>query len=195
MGHDEFILHPGLIQDLEAAFRRNEWSREMVKHLTTGTTLEQFADVLGGYAEINAIPQLIDCSADPRIPPDIDINGLELEEHRRTGVLVWHPEAVTLYLSERQKGGGCIDGDPIREELRDKPVLNINVLDFLLAHQRLIPKAWRGKLICFWGTVYSRQNVIFIPALSYEHGKWVALLLNPVDNFWNEKAPAVMLKV
>lgn len=92
----------------------------------------------------------IDCNADPKIPYD----GWKVEEHRRTGDFVWDPSKVTLYLSESQKNGKVIEGNKLRKELKDKPVLNANVLDYLLAHPELIPEEWKGKYIFFWGTIY-----------------------------------------
>ena len=34
------------------------------------------------------------------------------------------------------------------------PVLNANVLDYLLAHRELIPEEWKGNAIFFWGPIY-----------------------------------------
>lgn len=41
-----------------------------------------------------------------------------------------------------------------RPNLADKPVLNANVLDYLLARQELIPAEWKGKAVFFWGAIY-----------------------------------------
>jgi hypothetical protein len=49
-------------------------------------------------------------------------------------------------------------GTEIRRQFKSKPVLNVNVLDYLLAQPRLIPKLWEGKVICFWGTIYREKN-------------------------------------
>lgn len=91
---------------------------------------------------------LIDCDAAPFIP-----NGWSVEEHKKGGHLKFDPAKVFLYLSKKQKKKS-IGGYDLREELSGKPVMNANVLDYLLAHQELIPESWKGELIFFWGTIY-----------------------------------------
>jgi hypothetical protein len=94
---------------------------------------------------------------------------LELEEHQRQGEinitrdgndLYVNGEKIEFYLSENQQNGKGIKGNELRRELASKKVLNANVLEYLLAHQELIPDSWKydaaGKYrhIFFWGTIY-----------------------------------------
>lgn len=99
---------------------------------------------------------LIDCDAGPFVP-----KGWKVEEHKKGGQFVFdHPAQVTLYLSKNQQGGKCIEGHKLRKELADEPVLNANVLDYLLKNTRLIPEDWKEdekgntRYIFFWGTIY-----------------------------------------
>jgi hypothetical protein len=97
----------------------------------------------------------VDLDAQPFIPEDSSV-----EEHRKGGMLVFSPESIGLYLSGRQKGDGLVKGHGLREELEALTVLNANLLDWLLKpeNQHLIPKEWRGKAVCFWGTIYRRPD-------------------------------------
>ncbi|KKR14636.1 MAG: hypothetical protein UT43_C0020G0004 [Parcubacteria group bacterium GW2011_GWC1_39_29] len=52
-----------------------------------------------------------------------------------------------------QLRGGTLNGRKILEQMRNRS-LNANVLDYLLGHQHLIPKKWKGYRVVFWGTIY-----------------------------------------
>jgi hypothetical protein len=112
----------------------------------------------------------IDCDAAPLL-----LDGWSVKEHRKGGQLEWNPARIFLYLSEAQKNGGVSEGTQLREELRDKPVLNANVLDYLLKHQDLIPKEWEQEdFVLFWGTVYQDgTGGMGIRGLAQHKGKWV----------------------
>ncbi|MEK7630019.1 MAG: hypothetical protein AAB432_01375 [Patescibacteria group bacterium] len=112
-------------------------------------TLLDFFNVLRGIAEIKPIPHVIDCDANPFVP-----DGWKVEEHQKGGQFKWDPKAIELYLSKPQRKGKTINGNDLREELKNKSVLNANVLDYLLKNSHLIPEEWKGKLVFFWGTIY-----------------------------------------
>jgi hypothetical protein len=96
------------------------------------------------------LKRAIDCDSAPFIPNDWGV-----EEHRKSGVLIWGPPImVKLYLSKKQKDDKFIMGTDLRMELMSRSVLNANVLDHLLAHPELIPEDWKSKTIFFWGTIY-----------------------------------------
>ncbi len=95
---------------------------------------------------------IIDCDANPFIP-----EGWEVVEHRKGGQFKWNPNRVVLYICKEQKGDG-IGGHELRKKLEGKPVINANVLDYLLAHSELIPEAWKSKVIFFWGTIYCNSG-------------------------------------
>jgi hypothetical protein len=103
--------------------------------------LAKIKDVLDGYAEIKPIEHLINCDANPFVP-----RGWKVEEHKKSGQIKWDPAKILLHLSKNQKGGKVINGNNLRKELENLPVLNANVLDYLLANPHLIPNKWKGKI-------------------------------------------------
>jgi hypothetical protein len=116
------------------------------------------------------IPHAIDCDADPFIP-----EGWKVEEHTKGGIFTWDPTAVKLYLSKKQKGDKRIVGNDLHKELKSKPVLNANALDYLLKpeNQHLIPEEWKGKAVFFWGTIYRRSYVyLCVRCLYWNDGAW-----------------------
>ncbi len=121
--------------------------------------LAKVRDVVRGFSEIKPIPHAIDCDADPFVP-----DGWKVEEHTKGGIFTWDPTKVEPYLSEKQKSDEYIVGNKLRGELKAQPVLNANVLDYLLSHPELIPEDWkkdeRGKTrhIFFWGTIYRHYD-------------------------------------
>ncbi len=95
------------------------------------------------------LDRVIDCDADPFVP-----DGCRVEEHKQGGQFTFDRSQIEFYLDDGQKNGKYIMGDKLRERLADKPCLNANVLDYLLANPHLIPDEWKGKYIYFWGTTY-----------------------------------------
>lgn len=94
---------------------------------------------------------IIDCDAEPFVPP-----GMEVIEHIRGGQIEWGMAKVRLYLDKTQIRGGVINGYELRRKLF--PVLaNATILDYLLVHPDLIPKAWKKKLVHFPGTIYRER--------------------------------------
>lgn len=96
-----------------------------------------------------------DAAADPR-------DSWCIEEHRGMGqvnlelrddILLMNERPVTAYRAAPQLEGG-MRGHDLRDHLATRRLLNANVLDYLLKHQDLIPRSWRGKRVYFWGTIY-----------------------------------------
>ena len=86
-----------------------------------------------------------------------------------------------------------IRGTELREELKGKPVLNANVLDYLLKHPELIPEEWKGKAVFFWGTIYrdSRGNLC-VRCLYWDGSRWY-WSHNWLDDFWLADNLALLL--
>lgn len=108
---------------------------------------------------------IIDLDTNPLVPQfeqlAVCLNIKEVwsvHEHRRGGQFVWNPRKVALYLSPHQHGADAAIGRKIRRKLQHQPVLNANLLDYLLAHKRLIPKDWKDKMVFFWGTLYRQSS-------------------------------------
>lgn len=116
--------------------------------------LRKILDVLRGYAEIKILEHVIDCDAPVFVPEGLEVlPESEQLPKRIRGQYKFDPQKISFYLSKKQDNG-IICGNDLRKELADKPVLNANVLDYLLAHQEVILEEWKGKYIFFWGTIY-----------------------------------------
>lgn len=117
--------------------------------------------------------KLIDCNAQPFIP-----KGWRVEMHIPSGMWEWN-QNIPFYLSEEQKKGkndnnfSCSTGNDLRKELENKPVLNANVLDYLLKHQELIPESWKNQSTFFWGTIYCYTNgYLCVRCLDWVANQW-----------------------
>ena len=90
--------------------------------------MEGVQQLLSGNMELKVINHIIDCDKAPLIPYD----SWKVEEHIKGGQFTWNPEKVKLFLSVNQKDGKSIEGNKLRKELKDEPVMNANLLDYLL---------------------------------------------------------------
>ena len=136
---------------------------------------------------------VIDCDDAPFTP-----NGWTVEEHNKMGQIEWNSEKIELYLSKGQKNK-WIEGNKLRKELEDKPVLNANVLDYLLAHPHLIPDEWKKdkngntRYIFFWGTIYrSSGGYLVVRCLFFDGGEWDWCYYWR-DYDWDGRSPAALL--
>lgn len=157
----------GAMNQLGDALEKAGFSTEDVTKLKQFGNLKGFKDVLNGKAEISYPVYFIDCDANPFIPA-----GWSVEEHKKCGLCKFASAETFLYLSEKQKKG-IISGHDLRKDLADKPVMNANVLDYLLAHPELIPEEWKGKYIFFWGTIYrGSDGNLYVRCLGWDGSKW-----------------------
>jgi hypothetical protein len=114
------------------------------------------------------VVHMIDCDADPYCP-----NNWRVVEHKKIGQFKWDLSRIWFYLSDFQINSRRIKGNKLHKELKGQPVLNANVLDYLLAHPELIPEEWKGKSIFFWGTIYrSSNNILVVRYLSWDGDGW-----------------------
>jgi len=144
-----------------------------------------------GSANIIEEKHIIDCDADPFIP-----DGWTVVEHKKAGKLEWHLKKVALYLSERQKNCGRIQGHALRQEIEGQPVMNACVLDFLLAHKELIPDEWEANNVLFWGTIYRDPNgYLYVRGLAWCGGRWDWGCCCPDDDFRASLPAAVSASV
>ena len=70
----------------------------------------------------------------------------EVRVHVKGGQFEWSLEKVELYVPVATKY------EELRKELDGLQVYNVNLMDFLLENQSLIPEEWKEKEIVFWGT-------------------------------------------
>lgn len=112
------------------------------------------------------IGPVIDCYADPLLP-----SGWKgVEYHKKGGQLKLDLSKIKLHLSPNQMNGKYVEGNKLRKELATEPVLNANILDYLLAHPELIPEDWKGKYVFFWGTIYRNSHGRLCVRCLYWHG-------------------------
>ena len=149
-------------------------------------------NVLAGALLPSKEMHLINCDADPFVPSD-----WKVEEHKKGGQFAFNPAKVKFYLSPNQQDGKRIEGNKLRKELENKPILNANVLDYLLAHPELIPEDWKEdekgdtRFIFFWGTIYrNSRGGLYVRFLYWGDGSWYWGFYW-LDNDWDGVDPAV----
>ena len=137
---------------------------------------------------------IVDCDANPVAPL-----GCRIEEHKKGGQFPLDMSKVKLHLSRNQVDGNIIKGNKLREELVSKPVLNINILNYLLRNQELIPEDWKRdtnnciRWIFFWGTIYrNSEDHLFVRYLFWDNSMWVWSYYR-LDRTWSNDCPAAIL--
>lgn len=171
----------GLAHKFFLAAEKQGYTPELLNELAENPKLiGELIKVQRGYAEIKTNHHVINCDADPRPVPFR--SGLCIEKHCKAGFLKWEPDKISIYLSEQQKNGENVEGNEFCKDIEKMPVLNANVLDYLLENTQLIPEEWKDKLVFFWGTIYQQsagslwpnQETAdkFVRYLSWEEGKW-----------------------
>ncbi len=118
---------------------------------------------------------IIDCDAKLFIPNGWRVENEDQLVSRIRGQLILDTSKIKLYLSSKQQDGKYIEGNKLRKELASDPVLNANVLDYLLKfeNQHLIPEEWKDKYIFFWGTIYrDSDDNLCVRFLCFNDGAW-----------------------
>jgi len=149
-----------------------------------------FWSVIRELSQIVPIEHVIDCDAGPFVP-----TGWKVKSYKKGGAFKWSVSNVRLHLSENQQYGKHIKGNELRKELEKEPVLNVNVLDYLLEHEELIPEEWKGRTIFFWGTIYRDSYGLLSVRYLYwygDHWDWYYAWL---DNGFNCNNPAACSQV
>jgi len=142
-------------------------------HLPTIQEFTQFLD--------QAVGHIVDCDTDPTIPSSRNwtierhIKGGKVRLERRGDTLYVDGKKVILHLVKQQTGDRVIRGYELRKELDNSKLvlLNANLLDYLLERPELIPDAWKGKMVFFWGTVHRRSDGdLNVRYLDWYGGRW-----------------------
>lgn len=169
-GRDHGLIHEAVITSRKAGWGSDEWAK--LAH--DEEKMRQFRQVLLGHASIQVIEHIIDCDAEPFVP-----DGWKVEEHRKGGAFKFDASQVQFYLDLGQQDGNYIEGNKLREALEGKPVLNANVLDYLLKNPQLIPNDWKKdekgntRYIFFWGTIYrDLGGDLCVRCLFWSDGRW-----------------------
>jgi len=110
---------------------------------------------------------IINCAIDPFIP-----NGYVLEKHQ-PGDENYEFDAVKVFLFQSKKQEKeILVGEELLQELDNIPILNANVLDYLIAHPELIPDSWKDKRIYFLGTIYLLNDIRVVRYLYWSKSQW-----------------------
>ncbi len=188
-------LSLGQAHEFEIAARSAGWKNgDFDALIKNRALLAKFLPVLRGQAEVKAVEHLINCDAAPFVPNGWSVaEEKEQVEDRATGNLAWDASKVRLHLDKRQKGSKYVMGNELRKALKGLPVMNANVLDYLLAHPELIPEEWKGKAVFFWGTVYRYSDgYLCVRYLDWFGGRWVWRYLW-LGHVWHAGYPAAVL--
>lgn len=192
---NELMLDVGQANEFKLACRRAGFTNGDIKRLCEGDVLAQLLPVIRGHAEVTQVTHVIDCDAAPLIPS----GGWKVEEHKQGGQFNWDPSKLTLYLSDCQRGGQCIEGNKLRKDLAERPTLNANVLDYLIRHPHLIPEEWKvdengnTRYIYFWGTIYRDSGgSLCVRCLYFRGGHWYWSHCW-LGLAWLARSPAVLL--
>jgi hypothetical protein len=137
----------------------------------------------------------IDCDAPASVPYKTwSIREQDQLSGRARGIFVWDLVQVSLYATSKQKGG-IANGHELLRSLKDKKVFGVQVLDFLLIHQELIPDTWKGQEIYFWGTIYYNScgvGTLDVRCLRWAKDHWESGF-NWIDSVWGKEEPALLL--
>ena len=121
--------------------------------------LKVFLSILRGESTIQSSMHTIDCESTPRIP----VKGWKLLKHNRNGIRKWSSDLVEVVTNKGQHGR-LFSGEEYYNEIKSLAHANINLMDYLLENQYLIPKSWENGLkgnnrpIFFWGTIFLDVN-------------------------------------
>ncbi len=205
----ELMLDVGQANELKFAFRRSGWKNSDIKALCEGNTLKGMLDVLRGNARIELNSRVV-IDLDQPLLTGINHGGCnwKISKFKKNGQFELDFEKLGLYRIPAQVRGKSMQGYDLYNLLQDEPIVNANLLDFLLRHPHLIPDEWVSKWVYFWGTVYYikyKDNegiektdyvVRCLTTTVDSNGNKIAhsKCENLVDG-WNENEPAVMLVV
>lgn len=177
----------GLMHEYAITAAKAGWEPQDIANLSQDENLMKLVrGVLRGTHEIKNVAHIIDCDAEPFIP-----GGWKVENHQKGGIIQFDATKIDFYLSKKQEKGS-IQGNALREELKDKKVLNANVLDYLLVNPRAIPEEWKGKYIFFWGTIYRDSGGgLYVRCLCWHDGAW-RWSHNWLDSGFRGSSPAAL---
>ncbi len=105
--------------------------------------------------------------------------GAGSKNHLKKGGWQWDPSKVELYLTDRQKACKPVMAGRIFKQFEAGSMFNDKALDYLIAHEELIPGDWKkdatGKTlyIMFPGTVCNHSVTLsYVRCLYFEDERW-----------------------
>lgn len=154
----ELMLDVGQANELKLAFRRGLWTNAEIKGLCQGDLLSRIRSALHGHARI--VEAVIDSDGHgERVPNFYRDMPATIIEHAKLGDIVWNPFKVRFYHAFEELGGICY-WPKVKKALAGKKLLNATMMEYLIAHQALVPESWpryadgNQYSLAFAGTVY-----------------------------------------
>ncbi|MDO8556974.1 MAG: hypothetical protein Q7R98_00735 [Candidatus Jorgensenbacteria bacterium] len=144
----------GLAHKLLLTAEEQGYTPELLNNLAEHPTL--FHDMLQvqlGHSDIKLLQYIVDCDAPPFVP-----TGCKVKKHKKNGLFMLEPAKIETQVKLWTPDTVGIDGYKLYKELKNEPVLNVNILDHFLKYKHLIPESWKPKNIFFWGTIYDYQS-------------------------------------
>lgn len=145
MSNDNLMLDVGQANELKMAFRRYNYTNELIKRLSEGDILERALMLIEGKARIHILEPTIDCDE------KIQHLGLNIIKHKKMGLIKLTPEIFKSKLVKTKRSVGL--------------AWNANVLDYLLKYKYLIDdlNLEKNKEYFFLGTTYCNpgENTYF----------------------------------
>ncbi len=155
--------------------------------LAAGDNIRKVRQLRLGLAELVLHKYIIDLDAAPYVT-----SQWKVVSHQNGGEFKWWPDVgFYLHVDPDQEEGFGVNGDRLRSKLEKLPVLNANVLDFLIRNKNLIPEKWKGCDVCFWGTVYEDARGSFVRSLYWTGEHWNTGI-EFLDRAWDGRRPAVL---
>lgn len=138
--------------------------------------VEEISNSLKAKEEIKPLQNVTSSIINVDGPPKIPYDGWTVEEHTDLGDV--DLSKLELYLDPAQETG-WIEGDDLIKKLKGKRLLNVNVKNYLMAHQELIPESWKEKtpegytkFIYFWGTIFRSGQYRYVEYVFFLGAAW-----------------------
>lgn len=176
-------LDVGQANELKLAFRRYDWNNELIKKLCESDILGDALSILRGDMEVTPVKRVLDMNASPSLKDDHRI-----VRHVKGGKKEWskirlalldpydlhyeHPRAPL----RRKSMVGLDKRHLVPRFLLGQKHANMNLRDFFLKNQHLIPRRWEyvSEPILFWGTLLDKVGYLSVPGMWRPSGfnKW-----------------------
>ncbi len=133
--------------------------------------MELFLGVLLDTHIISPKEYIVRLDADPVFP-----EGSELISNNKIGEIRWDSNQAILLQEKKQNDKTEVTGfDVCKKYESNKKLANLQLCEYLLKNQNLIPRSWRWSNIFFLGTVFyvNWNGKWYVPFISSDsQGKW-----------------------
>ncbi len=179
----------GQIHQLADALEAAKFTPDNVTKLGQFSNLSNLRGLFNGTYELRQIKYIINCDVSPFCP-----DGWKIAEHCQGGALVWDISKIQFYHFKKQEDRCRYEGHKLRKRLEGEPVLNANVLEYLLENPHFIPVEWKSRHVFFWGTIYKDcDGYLVVRFLSWCGDGWDWNCRWLYDDFSNESLAVLLV--